>query len=138
MQRKQPKTYDVLRALYDHFDGTASSAEDSEQFHPNQRDAKLVMQAVYLLNDMALGAVVGDEAVGKEGAELLKMLEDLAKLPDSKIDVNAVKTALDKLSLETEKQRLVAEEIMPTLQQQLKELISPQQATSQKPLSVKP
>lgn len=61
------KTYDVLRALYDHFDGTASSAEDSEQFHPNQRDAKLVMQAVYVLNDMALGVVVGDEAVGKRG-----------------------------------------------------------------------
>ena len=96
------------------------------------------MQAVYVLNDMVLGAVVGDEAVGKEGTELLKMLEDLAKLPDSKIDVSAVKTALDKLSLETEKQRLVAEEIMPTLQQQLKELISPQQATSQKPLAVKP
>jgi hypothetical protein len=131
VQRKQPKTYNVLRALYDHFDGRAPSAEDSEQFHPNRRDAKLVMQAVYLLNDMALG--VGDEAVGKEGAELLKMLEDLAKLSDSKIDVNAVKTALDKLSLETEKQRLVAEEIMPTLQQQLKKLISPQQATSQKP-----
>ena len=101
----------------------ASSVENSEQFHPNRRDAKLVMQAVYVLNDMALGAVVGDEAVGKEGAELLKMLDDLPKLPGSKVDVNAVKTAIDKLCGEKEKQRLVVEEIMPMLQQQLKELI---------------
>ena len=117
------KAYDVLRALHGHFDGMASSVEDSEQFHPNRRDAKLVMQSVYVLNDMALGAVVGDEAVEKEGAELLKVLDDLSKLPGSKIDVNAVKTAIDKLSVEREKQRLVVEEIMPILQQQLKELI---------------
>jgi hypothetical protein len=117
------KVYDVLRALHDHFDGMASSVENSEQFHPNRRDAKLVMQAVYVLNDMALGAVVGDEAVEKEGAELLNVLNDLSKLPGSKIDVNAVKTAIDKLCAEKEKQRLVVEEIMPMLQQQLKELI---------------
>jgi hypothetical protein len=117
------KVYDVLRALHDHFDGMSSSAEDTEQFHPNRRDAKLVMQAVYVLNDMALGAVVGDEAVEKEGAELLKVLDDLSKLPCSKIDVTAVKTAMDKLCGEKEKQRLVVEEIMPMLQQQLKELI---------------
>jgi hypothetical protein len=38
------KTYDAQKAVYDHFDGMASSAEDSEQFHRNRRDAELVMQ----------------------------------------------------------------------------------------------
>jgi hypothetical protein len=117
------KAYDVLRALHDHFDGMASSVEDSEQFHPNRRDAKLLMQAFYVLNDMALGAVVDDEAVEKEGAELLKVLDDLQELPGLKVDVNAVKTAIDKLCGEKQKQRVAIEEIMPMLQQQLKELI---------------
>jgi hypothetical protein len=124
------KAYDVLRALHDYFDGMASSVEDSEQFHPNRRDVKLVMQAFYLLNDMALGAVVGDETVKKEGTVLLKVLDDLTKLPGSKVDVNAVKTAIDKLGGEKEEQRLAVEEIQPNLQQQLKELISAKQANN--------
>jgi hypothetical protein len=117
------KTYDVLKALHNHFDRMASSAEASEQSHPNRRDAKLVMQAIYVVNDMALGAVVGDVTVQKKGGELLTVLGDLSKLPGSKIDANAFRTAIDGLSLEKEKQRVVIEEIMPTLQQQLKELI---------------
>jgi hypothetical protein len=119
------KTYDVLKELHDRFDGLVPSAEDSDQVHPNQRDSKLVIQAVYVLNDIALGAVVGDEEVGKEGAELLKVMDDLAKLPGSKIDVAAVKTFLDRLCVEKDKQRVVLEEIKPLLDRQLKELLSP-------------
>jgi hypothetical protein len=119
------KTYDILKELYEHFDGLASSVEDSEQPHPNRRDAKLVIQAIYVLNDMVLSSVVGDDAVGKEGVELLKALEDLAKLPGSRVDVNAVKMSLDKLCTEKEKQRVVVEEIKLTIEQKLKELIVP-------------
>ena len=119
------KTYDVLKALYGHFDGMASLGEKAEQPHPNYREARLVIQASYVLNDMLLGAVIGDDAVEKEGAELLKVLDELSRLPSAKIDVNAVKTSLDKLCAEKEKQGLVIEEIRLMLEQQLKELIAP-------------
>ena len=130
VQERRPKeiaekTYDVLKALYGHFDGMTSSVENMEQFHPNHQDARLAIQAIYVLNDMLLGTVVGDDAVEKEGAELLKVLDELAKVPGSKIDVNAVKTSLDKICAEKEKQGLVIEEIRLMLEQQLKELIAP-------------
>ena len=119
------KTHDVLKTIYGHFDGMTLSGENAEQSHLNHQDARLVIQASYVLNDMLLGAIVGDDAVEKEGAELLNVLNDLAKLPDSKIDVNAVKTSLDKICGEKEKQVLAFEEIRLMLGQQLKELIAP-------------
>jgi hypothetical protein len=130
VQERRPKeiaekTYDVLKALYGHFDGVTLSVENMEQFHPNRQDARLAIQAIYVLNDMLLGTVVGDDEVEKEGAELLKVLDELSRLPGSKIDVNAVKTSLDKLCAEKEKQGLVIEEIRLMLEQQLKELIAP-------------
>jgi hypothetical protein len=117
------KAYDILRELYDHFNGLVSSVQDSGQSHPNRRDAKLFIQAIYVLNDMSLGAVIGDEAVGKEGAELFKALEDLAKLPGSQIDVNAVKASLDNSCAEKERQRSVMGEIKSTLEKKLKEQV---------------
>jgi hypothetical protein len=130
VQERRPKeiaekTYDVLKTMYGHFDGMASSSENAEQVHPNHRDARLVIQASYVLNDMLLGFVVGDDAVEKEGAELLKVLDDLAKVPGLKIDVNEVKTSFDKMCGEKDKQGLVAEDIRLMLEQQLKELASP-------------
>jgi hypothetical protein len=135
VQERRPKeiaekTYDVLKTLYGHFDGMASSGEKAEQSPPDYREARLVIQASYVLNDMLLGAVVGDDAVEKEGAELLKVLDDLSKVPGLKIDVNAVKTSLDRMCAEKEKQGLVVEEIRLMLEQQLKELIAPTQVTS--------
>src|SRR4030066_1188248 len=57
------KTYDILKTIYGHFDGMASSSEDAERCHLNQRDARLVIQASYVSNDMLLGAVLGDGGV---------------------------------------------------------------------------
>jgi hypothetical protein len=126
------KTFDALKALYNEFDTLVSSVNGSEQLHPNPSDAKLMIQAVYVLNDLVLGAVVGDEEITKESAELLKVLDDLAKLPGSKIDVNAVKTSVDKLCEDKEKREQLAEDVRLMLEQQLKELL-PSEAGSEQP-----
>jgi hypothetical protein len=135
VQERRPKeiaekTYDVLKTLYEHFVGMSSSGENTEQLHPDYREARSLIQASYVLNDMQLGAVVGDDAIEKEGAELLKVLDDLAKVPGLKIDVNAVKASFDKMCAEKEKQGLVAEEIRLMLEQQLKELTASPPLTS--------
>lgn len=117
------KIYDVLRELYEHIDRLGSSVDDAERFHPNRRDTKLAIQAIYVLNDMALGLIVGDDAIGKEGAELFKVLEELAKMPSSRIDINAIKASLDNLGAEKDKRKSVVEEIKSTLEQRLKELL---------------
>ena len=131
LQQRYPKEIaerilDVLKALYDSFEvGPPSAVEGSEQPHPNQHDAKLELQAFYVLGDMALGAVVGDEAVGKEGVELLKLLEELAKLPSSKVDVNVAKSSVEKLSAGKKKQAEALGEIKSMLELQLKEQLIP-------------
>jgi hypothetical protein len=126
------KTLDALKALYYGFIALASSAESSEQLHPNPTDAKLAIQAVYLLNDMMLGAVVGDKEMTMESTELLRVLNDLAQLPGSRIDVNSVKSSVDKLSVDREKQELLVQDIRLTLEEQLKEL-QPSEAVSEQP-----
>jgi hypothetical protein len=131
LQQRYPKeiaerTLNVLKALYDGFNGGASSSvEGSEQPHPNQHDAKLQLQAFYVLGDMALGAVVGDEAVANEGVELLKLLEELAKLPSSKVDVNVAKSSVEKLSGGKKKQAEALGGVKSMLELQLKEQLVP-------------
>ena len=118
------KTHDALRVLYEHFNAS-SSLENSEQIHPNRQAAILAIQASYILNDMLLGTIVGDDEVRKEGAELQRVLDDLSKLPGSKAEANQVKAALDRLCVEKENQNLILAEIHSMLGQQLKELLVP-------------
>ena len=118
------KTYDVLKTIYGHFDGMASSGENAGQLHPDYREARLVIQVSYVSNDMLLGAAIGDGAVEKEGSELLKVLDELSKLPGSKIDVNAVKVELEKLCAEKENQGVIVEDIRSGLGHQLNGLLT--------------
>jgi hypothetical protein len=69
---------------------------------------------------MRLGAIVGDEEAARESPELLKALDDLSKLPGSKIDVNAAKASLDKFFVGKENQSDAFEEIKSMLEQALK------------------
>ena len=120
------KTHDALRVLYEHFSGLSSPVESSEQIHLNRRAAILAIQASYILNDMRLGTIVEDDDVGKEGAELLRVLDDLSKLPGSKVEGNQIKAVLDRLCVDKDNQNLILAEIHSMLGQQLKELLVPE------------
>jgi hypothetical protein len=118
------KCFDLLKTLYHYFDDESPSAvEGPEQVHPNRHEAKLVLHAFYILNDTALGAFVG-EKTEEEDTELLKTLDEFSKLPDSKLNFDAVKASLGKLSEGKRKQREVFDETKLILRQQLKELIA--------------
>jgi hypothetical protein len=117
------KTLAVLKALYDGFDGLASSVDSSEELHPTPHDGKLAIQALYVVNDMLLGTVVGDQEIAKEGSELLNVLDDLAKVPSSKIDTFAVKASLDNFYVDKETQETFVQDLRSKLDQQFKESI---------------
>lgn len=134
VQEHRPKeiaenTYDVLKTLHEHFDDLPSN-QDLEKTYLNNHNLKLIIQAIYILNDIALGATVGDEAIEKETNEFIKVLEDLAKLPGAKIDVTSVKSSLEKLSTPKSKQTEIFDEIRLKLDQQIKEVMKPQQQTT--------
>lgn len=116
------EAYSILRALFEYFSGLTSQDEVAEQIHPNHDDAKKVILAYYTLNDIILGAVVGDE-VGKESTELVTVLGDLSKVTGLQIDVDAVKVVINKLDAEKNRESAI-EESRAVFVQQLKELVA--------------
>ena len=59
------ETFNLLRLVYDYFIGADSENETIKEIHPNYFDAKTIIQAHYLLNDIVLGSIIGDEEIGE-------------------------------------------------------------------------
>ncbi len=117
------ETFNLLRLLYDYFIGTDSENESLKEIHPNYFDAKTTIQAHYLLNDIVLGSIIGDEEIGEEQKELLMTLEDLAKSTNLKININAINAVICKLRDEQGKESDIEKSRM-LFRQQLKDLIT--------------
>ena len=117
------ETYSILRFVYDYFIGTDSENETLEQVHPNYYDAKTTILAYYLLNDIVLGSIIGDEEIGEEQKELLMTLEDLAKSTNLKININAIKAVICELRDENGKESFIEKSRM-LFRHQLKDLIT--------------
>ena len=129
VQQRYPKevadrTLEALKTLHKHFNSDDSSpTEGVDKPRPNKKDWKVLVQAFYVLNDLKIGAVVGDKDSEKETTELMNLLDELTKQPGSRIDMSAVKTSLEKLSLGKEKQKEGFEDIKVMLELQLQELM---------------
>jgi len=117
------EAFNLLKLLYDYFIGTDSENETLKELHPNYFDAKTTIQAHYLLNDIVLGSIIGDEEIGEEQKELLMTLEDLAQSTKLKININAIKTVICKLSDEKGKESVIEKSRM-LFRQELKDLIT--------------
>ena len=116
------ETFNLLRLVYDYFTSANSENETRKEIHPNYYDAKTTIQAYYLLNDIVLGSIIGDEEIGEEQKELLLTLEDLEKSTNLKININAIKAVICKLCEETEKESFIEKSRM-LFRDQLKDLI---------------
>jgi len=117
------ETYNLLRLLHDYFSGLISENESLKGIHPNYSDARTAIQAYYLLNDIVLGTIVGDDEIGKEHNELLMTLENLSRGTGLKISIDAIKDVIAKLSVEKGKESVV-EKSRAVFKQQLKDLIT--------------
>ncbi len=117
------ETYNLLRLLHDYFRGLDSEDESLKEIHPNYYDAKTIIQAHYLLNDIVLGTILEDEEIGKEHNELLITLEGLSKGTGLKININAIKDVIAKLGVEKGKESVI-EKSRAVFRQQLKDLIT--------------
>ena len=117
------ETFNLLKLLYDYFIGTDAENETLKEIHPNYFDAKTTIQAHYLLNDIVLGSIIGDEEIGDEQKELLMTLDDLTKSTNLKINTNAIKTVICKLSDEKGKESVIEEGRM-LFRLQLQDLIT--------------
>jgi hypothetical protein len=116
------ETYNLLRLLHDYFGGLDSENEFLKEIHPNYYDAKTIIQAHYLLNDILLGTILEDEEIGKEHNELLITLEGLSKVTGLKININAIKNVIAKLGVGKEKEKVVNES-RAVFRKQLEDLV---------------
>jgi len=122
-EENSKETFNLLRLLYDYFIETDSENEAPKEIHPNYFDAKTTIQAHYLLNDIVLGSIIGDEEIGEEQKELLMTLEDLEKSTNLRININAIKAVICKLRDEKGKESVIKKSRM-LFRQQLKDLIT--------------
>ncbi|MCW4044983.1 MAG: hypothetical protein NWE94_05635 [Candidatus Bathyarchaeota archaeon] len=117
------EAYGILKAVFDYFKGLASEGDSPSHVHPTNDEAKKVVLAYYILNDIALGIMVEDEEVDRERNELVKLLDELAKVTGLATDTAAIKDAINKLNAETDRERAI-EESRALFVQQLKALIT--------------
>jgi hypothetical protein len=126
------ETYNLLKLLYDYFSALTKKNETFDQIHPNFHNAKTIILAYYLLNDIKLGMMVGD-IVEKEVNELVVMLKELSKNTNLNINIDALKDTIDKKGVDQEKES-VFEESRTAFRKQLDNLKKPESSLFIKPL----
>ena len=123
LEETSKETYSILKYLHDYFSRFTNANDSLRQLHPNAHDTKTIILAYYLLNDIMLGSIIGDEEIGEEQKELLMTLEGLAQSTKLKININAIQTVISKLGDETGKESVIEKSRM-LFRQELKNLIT--------------
>ena len=117
------ETFGLLKLMYDYFVSAPSENQTLKGINPNYFDAKTAIHAYYILNDIVLGSIIGDEELVEEQKELLFTLEDLGKLANLKINIGAIKVIVCKLFDDKGIESLI-EKSRKVFRSQLKELIT--------------
>ena len=116
------ETYNLLKLLHDFSTKLETENKSLDEIHPNYSDARIIIQAHYLLNDIILGTLVGDEEIDKELNVLSMTLDDLSKETGSKININAIKKVITKLCAEKGKESVI-KKCRAAFDKQLKNLV---------------
>ena len=104
------EAYSIVREIYEFFSQLASVKDKFLiELHPNYSDVFQVIQACYVLNDIALAVTVADEKVEEEISTLVATLDNLANKTNLKTDANAVRSAINKLVTEGKTRKAIDE-----------------------------
>jgi hypothetical protein len=116
--------YNILQEIHESFEQLTATKDDfMKELHPNYVDALEVIEACYILNDIALGMTVADEKVKEEIDVFVQMLEDLAKKANPKADLSRVRIVADKLVAEGANENRIMES-RREFEEQIEELLS--------------
>ena len=117
------EAFSILAAVYGYFDGL-NPDEDQKENHPNFQDAKALISAYFMLNDVFLGKVVGDKENSAEVSQLEGALQNLAAETNFKVNVEELKGNIDKMALDSDKAKAI-ERSRKIFKEQLKQLLKP-------------
>ena len=139
VKRQIPKeasneAFSILKATYGYFHDLSVDDEFKEN-HPNFQDAKAVISAYFMLNDLLLGKVVGDKENKEEISQLESVLKNLAAEINFKVDIDELKSTINKIDVDNNRESVI-ESSREIFKEQLKQQLKPNEevlTTTQSP-----
>jgi hypothetical protein len=137
------EAYSILKAAYGYFNGL-SLDDDPKENQPNFHDAKAVILAYFMLNDLLLGKIVGDKENKEETSQLESVLQNLAAETNFKVNIDELKGSIDKIDVDRNRESVIErsrEIFKQQLKQQLKhneEFLTTTQPVSKVEVSTEP
>jgi len=94
-------SYNILQEIHESFEQLSATKDDfMKELHPNYVDTLEVIEACYVLNDIALGMTVADEKAKEEIDVYIQMVEDLTRKANLKAGANQARSPVDKMIVE--------------------------------------
>jgi hypothetical protein len=121
------EAFNILKTAYGYFDGLSVDDEFKEN-HPNFQDAKAMILAYFMLNDLLLGKVVGDKENTEEISQLESALKNLAAETNFTINIDKLKDTINKVYVNSNNE-MVIERSREIFKQQLKQQLKPNDAS---------
>ena len=119
------EAYSILKAVHGYFHGLSVDDEFKEN-HPNFQDAKAVISAYFMLNDLLLGKVVGDKENKEEISQLESALQNLAAETNFKVNIEELKNTINKIDIDSNRESVI-ERSRKIFKQQLKQQLKPKE-----------
>ena len=129
------EAYSILKAAYGYFNGL-SLDDDPKENQPNFHDAKAVISAYFMLNDLLLGKIVGDKENKEEISQLESALQNLAAETNFKVNIDELKSTINKIDVDSNRESVI-ERSREIFKQQLKQQLKPKEEslTTTQPVS---
>lgn len=137
------EAFNILKTVYGYFDGLSVDDEFKEN-HPNFQDAKAMISAYFMLNDLLLGKVVGDKENEEEISQLESALKNLAAETNFTVNIDKLEDTMNKVYVNINNE-IAIERSREIFKQQLRQQIKPTfksltatQPASKKEVNVEP
>jgi hypothetical protein len=111
------EAYEVLKSLNDYMNEAVLNHVLPPKTHPNYEDAKKMLLAFYILNDIVIAEIVEDKEISNERNQLAALMEDLAKTTECSFDIDAITKASERLANVKIEENMITENRMLFKQQ---------------------
>jgi hypothetical protein len=92
------EAYNILNSVYGYFKDLKVD-DDPKENHPNFHDAKAVILAYFMLNDLLLGKVVGDKDNREEDSQLETIIQNLATETNFKLSIDQLRSTINEIDI---------------------------------------
>jgi hypothetical protein len=96
LEETSKEAYDILKVIYNYYDNL-NLTDDLKESVPNFVNAKAIILSYYSLNYLLLGKIAGEKDNSNEYNQLKNVLELLANDTNFKVNIETLKSSMDKV-----------------------------------------